>query len=194
MRNLILAALVAGTASAPALAQYNPAAPFTGPRLEGVVGYEKADTRGGDRDGVAYGVGVGYDMQMGGAVVGIEAEATDSTVDACTDGAVIPGDRLCAEMGRDLYVGGRVGGLIGPSTLLYAKAGYVNGRAAITYDDGVAGTGDYVESRNLDGVRLGGGAEFALGPNSFAKAEYRYSNYERGFEKHQVMAGFGFRF
>ena len=34
----------------------------------------------------------------------------------------------------------------------------------------------------------------SLGPNSFAKTEYRYSNYEQGFEKHQVVAGFGFRF
>jgi outer membrane immunogenic protein len=33
-----------------------------------------------------------------------------------------------------------------------------------------------------------------LGTNSFAKAEYRYSNYEQGVERHQVMGGFGFRF
>lgn len=194
MRKFVLAALIAGTAATPALAQVGVAGPFTGLRVEGLVGYENADTRAGDRDGVVYGAGVGYDMQMGGALVGIEAEASDSTVDACARGTIVANDELCARMGRDLYAGGRVGGLIGPATLLYAKAGYVNGRTGITYSDGGAGTANFVENRNLDGVRLGGGAEFALGPNSFAKAEYRYTNYERGFEKHQVVGGFGFRF
>ena len=37
-------------------------------------------------------------------------------------------------------------------------------------------------------------AEYALGTNAFVKTEYRYSNYESGFERHQVLGGFGFRF
>ena len=64
---------------------------------------------------------------------------------------------------------------------------------------------------DTDGYRLGAGIEYALDTNTFAKVEYRYSNYsdaELDFEgdiadvdvgeidtdRHQVMVGFGYRF
>ena len=47
---------------------------------------------------------------------------------------------------------------------------------------------------NLDGYRLGLGLEQALGANSFAKADYRYSNYEQDVTKNELLAGFGIRF
>jgi outer membrane immunogenic protein len=193
MRKYIFAALLAGTVAAPAMAQTG--APFTGPRVEGIVGYDRAqveddgdDEDSNARDGVLYGVGVGYDFQAGNMVAGIEGEAAFSTVDDCeTEGT----ETLCAKVGRDLYVGGRIGSQVASNTLLYAKAGYTNARLEA---ESTIGTVTASERVDLDGVRLGAGAEFALGPNSFAKAEYRYSNYEQGFEKHQVVAGFGFRF
>ena len=37
-------------------------------------------------------------------------------------------------------------------------------------------------------------SSIALGPNTFVKAEYRYSNYEQGFDEHQGVVGLGFRF
>jgi outer membrane immunogenic protein len=191
MRKYILAALLAGTAATPAMAQE--AAPFTGLRAEGIVGYESTEFEDEGSNGVAYGVGVGYDFQMGGAVAGVEAEISDSTVDECIDDIDVAGDELCVQSGRDIYVGGRVGGLVTPRTLIYAKAGYVNGRVNVEYDaPGTANDED--DGANLDGVRVGAGAEFALGPNSYTKAEYRYSNYEAGFDKHQGVVGFGFRF
>lgn len=193
MRKYIFAALLAGTIAAPAMAQ--DAAPFTGMRVEGIVGYDRVGTENldDDSDGLTYGAGVGYDFQMGGMVAGVEAEITDSTVDECASGVLIAGDEICDEVGRDIYVGGRVGGLVSPNTLLYAKAGYTNGRLQTDYT--VPGDSLVEEAgTNLDGIRLGAGAEFAVGPNSYIKTEYRYSNYEQGFEKHQVVAGFGFRF
>ena len=194
MRNFILAALLAGVATTPAMAQE--AAPFSGARVEGIVGYDTTDVEGENSDGVAYGVGVGYDFQSrGGAVFGVEAEASDSTVDECVTDVDVVGDELCAQLGRDLYVGGRVGAAVSPNMLVYGKAGYTNARVALDYEDGTAGTtADFEDGRNLDGVRVGAGLEFALGPNSYAKTEYRYSNYEQGFDRHQVVAGFGFRF
>ena len=189
MRKFIVAALLAGSVATPALAQE--AAPFTGLRVEGLVGYDTTDVEGEGSDGVAYGVGVGYDMQAGSAVFGIEGEATESTIDECVDDAIAVGDTLCANLGRDLYVGGRVGAVVGGSTLLYAKAGYTNTRVKADY---TLGTTNTVEGDNLDGIRVGAGAEFALGPNTFAKAEYRYSNYEQGFDRHQGLVGVGFRF
>lgn len=192
MRKYIFAALLAGTVAAPAMAQQT--APFTGLRAEGIVGYDRVGTENleDDSDGLTYGAGVGYDFQMGGMVAGVEAEITDSTVDECVNDVLFAGDELCDEAGRDIYVGGRVGGLVGANTLVYAKAGYTNARLNTSYTNGF----DIAEEdgTNLDGVRLGAGAEFAIGPNSYIKTEYRYSNYEQDFEKHQVVAGFGFRF
>ena len=196
MRKYLLAALLAGTtiaAATPASAQE--ASPFSGVRVEGIVGYDTTDTDGDNSDGIVYGVGVGYDFQMGGVVLGVEGEVTDSSVDECFSDVDLIGDELCVQAGRDLYVGGRIGAAVSPNVLVYGKAGYTNGRVALDYDDGTTGTTlDFEEGENLDGVRVGGGIEFALGSNSYAKAEYRYSNYEQGFDRHQVVAGFGFRF
>src|SRR5687768_12732343 len=119
MRIYVFAVLLATTAATPVLAQ--DAAPFTGPRIEAIVGYDTTDIEDEGSDGVAYGVGVGYDVQMGGAVLGVEAEASDSTVDECVTGVVNPGDALCGELGRDFYVGGRVGAVVGSRALLYGK-------------------------------------------------------------------------
>ena len=193
MRKYLMAALLAGSVATPALAQET--APFSGLRVEGIVGYDTTDVEDEGSDGVLYGAQVGYDIQSGGAVFGIEAEASDSTVDECVSDAVTAGDTLCADLGRDLYVGGRVGAALGRNVLVYGKAGYTNGRVSLDYEDGTAGTtADFEEGENLDGIRVGGGAEFAIGRNSYAKVEYRYSNYEQGFDRHQAVAGFGFRF
>jgi outer membrane immunogenic protein len=132
---------------------------------------------------------------MGGAVVGVEAEASDSTVDECVSDVTLVGDQLCADAGRDLYVGGRVGAVVSPNVLLYGKAGYTNARLSLDYDDGtVATAADFEEGENLDGLRVGGGVEVGLSSNVYAKTEYRYSNYEQGFDRHQVVAGLGVRF
>jgi outer membrane immunogenic protein len=56
------------TAVSPAMAQES--APFTGPRVEGLVGIDRVQSNGDHDDAVGYGAAVGYDMQMGGAVVG----------------------------------------------------------------------------------------------------------------------------
>lgn len=193
MRKYLLAALLAGVAETPAMAQQDE--PFSGVRVEGVVGYDTTDVEGEKSDGVVYGSQIGYDIQSGNAVFGIEGEATDSTVDECVQDVDIAGDELCLQAGRDLYVGGRAGVAVSPGMLLYGKAGYTNGRVAIEYDDGTAGsTLDFEEGENLDGVRVGAGAEMALSSNLYAKAEYRYSNYEQGFDRHQVVGGIGLRF
>ena len=191
MRKYLLVALLAATAATPAFAQ--DAAPFTGPRVEAIVGYETTDVEDENSGGVTYGGALGYDFNLGGAVAGVEVELSDSTVDECISGIDVAGDELCAQLGRDIYVGGRVGAVLGSNTLLYAKAGYVNGRVNLQYD-APGSADDFDDGVNLDGVRVGAGVEFALSGNAYAKTEYRYSNYEAGYDKHQVVAGIGFRF
>jgi outer membrane immunogenic protein len=193
MRKYILAALVAGTVATPAFAQ--DAAPLSGFRIEAVGGYDTTDVEGDGSEGLLYGVGVGYDFQSGGAVFGIEAEATDSTIDECVNNVVVATDQLCAKFGRDLYVGGRVGAAVGANSLAYLKAGYTNARVNLDYQDGTPATApDFDIGEDLDGLRVGGGFQFGLGARSYAKVEYRYSNYEQGFDKHQGVVGLGLRF
>lgn len=192
MKKFILAALAATAMATPALAQ--DAAPFTGFRLEGLVGYDNVKGNGGGRDGVAYGLGAGYDFQMGGAVLGIEGEAMDSSAKGCETNFIAATDRICANAKRDLYAGARIGVAVTPSTLLYAKGGYTNARLGVNYTDTATPANNFATRTNLDGFRVGGGVEQKFGQNLYAKAEYRYSNYEQGISRHQVLGGLGFRF
>jgi outer membrane immunogenic protein len=152
MKTFVLAAVAALTALAAPVAAQDVAqdATFTGPRVGATVGY---DTIHGNDD-VAYGGSVGYDFAYRGAVVGVEATAEDSEVKA-------NGVRAS----RDLAVSARLGYVVLPRTLLFAKAGYATTRFEYL--------GDHT---NLEGVRFGGGAEFALTPKTY------------------LLAGFGVRF
>ena len=177
MKTVILAAMTAAIAlSAPAVAQEGS---FVGPRAEVITGYDAVKTNSnglGTPDGVLYGVGLGYDFNLGGAVAGIETEIADSSTKRNFAGGSI-------KAARDIYVGGRIGVPLGENMLAYAKAGYTNARIE------TAGVGD-----NGDGVRVGGGLEYKLGTNMFVKAEYRYSNYQDDVERHQIVGGLGLRF
>ena len=193
MRKVALAALVTGLAATPAFAQDAPAA--GGFHVDGIVGYDRPHVDGVHSNGVTYGIGAGYDLQAGRALLGIEGEATTSSADRCESGLVVAGDRTCAGLRRDLYVGGPVGALVGARTLLYAKAGYTNARARVSYDDGTASTAlDFTDHRNLDGVRVGGGIQFGLSDHTYLRTEYRYSNYQDGVDRHQVVGALGVRF
>ena len=170
------------------------AAPVSGGRVEALVGYDNINADlgplgEGDTGGVLYGVGVGYDFALAPtASIGIDAEVTDATTDIeFTDGA----DSAEVSVGRDLYVGGRVTTAVSESFNLYGKLGYTNARIKAR-----ATIGGVTESEaaNGDGIRAGVGGQFALGANSYVGTEYRYSNYEGGFERHQVAATVGFRF
>lgn len=216
----LYAILAAGTALAasPALAQ-GPQATFTGPRVEAIVGYDitKAgssvdnDTSDSDDqsiDGLVYGGGVGYDVAVGRAVVGIEGEFTESTAKTTYDNGDFEGFGFGnVKAGRDLYVGARAGLLATPSTLVYGKAGYTNARFDVLASDG---TTELNNNFDADGLRLGAGVEQAIASNSFAKFEYRYSNYKEGeidypvgadsnrfdldLDRHQVVGSVGVRF
>jgi outer membrane immunogenic protein len=197
MRRLAFAALVAAPLAAaglnaPATAQ-DAGAPFTGLHVDGLAGWDDLRNHGHSND-VMYGIGAGYDVAMGnGLRVGIEGEAADSNNKSCYGAKTAADPRYCAKAARDLYVGGRIGQVVaGGRGLIYAKAGYTNARVKLTENDG---DGQYTLAHdNLDGVRLGVGGEYGLTRNTFLKAEYRYSNYEQGFSRNQVVGGFGVRF
>lgn len=204
MRKYLIVAVAAAAAASPALAQdTGPRAPFTGPRVEGIVGWDRlSDGTGqdaGSSDGVIYGGQIGYDFQAGSAIFGIEGELTGATTDTRADSLLVAGDRLRIDAGREAYVGGRLGFLAGDRAMIYAKAGYTNARIDSEYS---VGTTRAEEGVNLDGYRVGAGAEVQLSPSMYLKGEYRYSNYSNiqdfdddiNLDRHQVVGGIGIRF
>jgi outer membrane immunogenic protein len=216
------AALGLGLA-APVMAQDGPPpAPvsgtaFDGPRVGVLLGYDKLQPGRGpnsdidsDRkaDGLLYGGDIGYDKDLGNIVIGVEGEVTGSTgkvTNAPSSAAALGYGRV--KQGRDLYAGARIGYKVSPTTLVYAKGGYTNARLDLTASDGVTETGAHY---NLDGYRVGAGIEEAISPNTYAKIEYRYSNYgdarleyrngantnnfDVDTDRHQIAVGVGYRF
>ncbi|MET4898070.1 outer membrane beta-barrel protein [Sphingomonadaceae bacterium jetA1] len=202
MRKLMLAALATSAAlaaAAPAAAQT--AQPFTGFRVEGLIGYDSLnDRQGKDKsasDGVLYGAGIGYDIPAGPVTLGAEGEITGSSSDTRSNSINVAGDQFRLGAGRDLYAGARVGYMISPVALGYVKAGYTNARFDARYTN--AGVTN-VNSQDVGGYRLGAGLEYAMSPNTFVKGEYRYSHYDRldgvgiNPNRHQLLAGLGLRF
>lgn len=227
MRKLMLtaatAALTLGLA-APAFAQDGPPpaqtrddATFTGPRAGVILGYDKLQPGRGPNsdidsnrkaDGLTYGGDVGYDAAFHGVVVGVEGEITGSTADvsnAPTSAGALGYGRV--KEGRDLYAGARLGYVVAPKTMIYAKGGYTNARLDLTANNGTVTTGNHY---NLDGYRVGAGVEQKIGHTTYAKVEYRYSNYgdarleyangtntnnfDVNTDRHQVVVGLGVRF
>ena len=197
MRKFVLvAALLTGAMATPAMAQDEPAR--GGFHVGAIVGYDVVEGDVDGSEGVTYGVTAGYDFQVGRNVyIGPEVELSSSSVDECQGGINRAGDLLCLEAGRDIYVGGRIGTRVGANrnVLLYAGGGYTNAEFRLNYDANLAGTtGDFNVSDEVDGFRLKAGAELDIGRNAFVRAEYRYSNYDGDIDRHQAVAGFGFRF
>lgn len=206
MRKVLLATAAASIGlafAAPAFAQDGPpvAGPFTGLRAEALAGYDNiqdgSDGTSDGRDGVVYGGAIGYDFDAGGLVIGAEGEITGATTKARTNDVFATGDRFRLKAGRDLYAGGRIGYAVSPQALLYAKAGYTNAQVEGRY---TLGTATVVDKSELDGFRVGAGAEYQMPSGAYIKAEYRYSNYgnldgyDIDLDRHQVVAGVGFRF
>jgi outer membrane immunogenic protein len=175
------------------------AADFTGPRVEIHAGWDRpgVDDRklnlDDEKDGIAYGAAVGYDVALGETLVaGVEAEIDLAETDLMR---VAGNTRLEFKPKRDIGVSARVGARVGENFLVYAKAGYVNLRlkGAVTIG-GTTGTTRTTFAHNGDGWRVGGGVEYAFADGAYAKAEYRYSDYEGGVRRHQGLVGLGFRF
>ena len=195
MKNVLIT-LMAGAAFA-ATATPAAAAATNGFRVEAVAGWDHGSVDLNDfglddelnSDGIVFGLGAGYDFAVGtGNSIGIDVEATESTGDVqITDGI----DTAEISIGRDLYVGGRFTFAAGSNANVYLKAGYTNARIRASVDDG---TGVISDAANADGVRGGIGVQVGVGGNAYVGGEYRYSNYEADFSRHQAVATLGFRF
>lgn len=186
----ITVALAGVLAAAPVLAQDE--VPFTGPRIAVTGGWDRINHDGENGSGFTYGGTAGYDAAFGDIRVAPELEVTGSTQKSCFAEAKI---RHCERADRDLYAGVRVGYVVMPKLLLYAKAGYTNGRFSDRFSQTTgANTVTVTDHTNRSGIRGGIGAEYALTPRFFLTSEYRYSNYSGDVSRNQVIGGVGMRF
>ena len=175
MNRMIMFAAGAAALSlaAPAMAHDKTASAPTGFRVEALAGWDRPSADGEHASGFVYGAGAGYDFAVGSTVsLGVDVEASDSTAN---DSGL--------KAGRDLYAGGRVNFAVAPKANLYVKAGYTNAR--------VSGFGI---GENFDGFRAGVGGQFVFTGKAYVGAEYRYSNYQSDFSRHQVVLTLGTRF
>ena len=206
--------------ASPSFAQSNDDRVFDGPRIGVVGGFDSVragssvDDDGNENndqsiEGIAYGGEIGYDVDTGSAVFGVEGEFSGSTADTDFDNGDFEGFGFGnVSANRDLYVGVRAGFKATPNTLLYAKGGYTNAKFDIRSNDG---TREFVNDIDTDGYRIGAGVEHAMSSGVYIKGEYRYSNYSRAeidmegtlpdsdrfdidTDRHQVMASVGYRF
>lgn len=81
---------------------------------------------------------------------------------------------------RNVGASARLGYVINDAVLVYGKVGYANWKQTTT--------------RELEGLRLGGGVEANIAGPVYGKVEYRYTDFDRGVGQHGALVGFGVRF
>lgn len=181
----IASVIALGTVASPASAQ--------GFRAEIHGGWDRVQGDGQEDDGLVYGIGLGYDLNVGqNAFVGVDLSFDDSTTKKCATGVNVANDVACLRAGRDLAAGIRAGVNVGDRGKVYALAGYTNARFKFSYTNPAGAT--VREAGNLDGFRLGAGYQHGFGARTYGKVEYRYSNYEADVSRHQVLVGIGLTF
>ena len=200
MRKLLaLAALAAGLAATPALAQSSaPGGIYVG----AIGGYEGIDVESADgsasatADSAVYGVSAGYDLSLGSLFVGVEGELSTSGGDTQFP-STFTGARDSLEAGGQYYVGARAGVALTPGIAAYGKVGYTSlSTKAFTS----AGTLAELED-NAGGIRFGGGVQVQLPGPLEGRLEYRRSRYKDVVDgtygdatTDQVVVGLGARF
>ena len=178
---------------------------WTGFYFGATLGYASGSTgvEGGsgafsfDQDGFAGTMFGGYNWQLSGIVVGLEADIGTGDLGGS---AISAGSSIQSELNVFGSLRGRAGVLMSPQTLLYATAGL----AWADYDFSV--TGARTASETLLGYQVGAGLELLLAPQWTLRAEYIYTdlgserldhvglanNYDPDF--HTFRAGIGLKF
>lgn len=112
---------------------------------------------------LTYGVTTGTDFALG---------------DRFTLGGEATASNFFDSEGRELGAGVRLGFAVTPRVLTYGRVGYS------TVD---------LRHRNVDGLNVGGGLNFAITPNLYTGVEYRYSDFEHNVGSHGARVALGLR-
>ncbi len=113
----------------------------------------------GEWDGSLYGIALGYNFQNGNWVYGGELTYSGANIDgseACSN----PTFQCYGEINSIATLRGRVGYLVGPSTLIYGTAGLAMADLTFGTDNGAGVGGE--QSRNVNGYVVGLGVEHAV--------------------------------
>ena len=189
------------------------AANFAGPRAEVRLGWDRTraevsalgENASAHDDGFSAGAEAGYDLQLGGtALVGAYGGVDFATTKECTE--VYGSDEACLKLGRNFSLGARLGAAVSPKALVYVKGGYSNGQLKATYVDQIDPTNNSTDKASRDDFHVGLGAEYAVSPTGYLKAEVvriNYNDYDYSdpdltakldTRRTQVLVGFGLRF
>tara|TARA_B100001146_G_C15978280_1_gene347230 strand:- start:59 stop:547 length:489 start_codon:yes stop_codon:yes gene_type:complete len=117
-----------------------------------------------DTTDVVYGVDAGVDFGVGDRVT-MGVEAFSTNM---------------FESERTIGAAARLGYAVNEDLLVFTRAGYAN------YEN--------VFNQNLDGLTVGGGLEYSISDMTYAKVEYRYSDFENNVGNHGALVGIGLRF
>ena len=168
-----------------------------GVRADAQVGIDRFYSEGNNDNHLAYGGAIGVDTFVGdNFVLGIEGTFLNSRAENITvDGPGIARRKSFEEYGGAI----RAGVMMSPSTLVYAKGGFVVNEQRKAFDAFTVGTrnpafGDYYNHYHTKGYVVGAGVEQMLGERIYLKAEGRYANYKTNSSRLTGLIGLGVLF
>lgn len=175
-------------------------------------------------NGVIGGAHVGYNLQLGQWVVGLEGDVDGSSLSRNNDNRTFfdpfVGDFVSASVNTRADIQGSIRGRVGVAwdrVLLYATGGVAFGGFQTTVNlpfftaGGIAiGGGNETVNTTRVGWTVGGGLEYAVTNNWSVRAEYRYTDFGRNtwdpaftfddvfirrhFTENRVQVGFSYKF
>lgn len=190
MKKFIALAALAACVPGAAFAQDKAAdAKLDGVRIEARLGYETPTVSDNGSiykigSAVSYGGEVGFDIRAKNVTFGPYALYEASSVSLC-DGTD------CLKENGNLGVGGRIGFVVSPKVVIYAKAGY----AHISFN---ASSGGASANASKDGVQGALGVDVNVTRNVYLMGEFNYADYGSFYginlQRRHVAAGVGVRF
>ncbi|MEO9633403.1 MAG: outer membrane beta-barrel protein [Parasphingorhabdus sp.] len=201
--SIVAASLVAISAPQAAFAQ-NTDDLFTGVSVGVQGGYDRqsidetileganAVTLNAKKSGIIYGGYLGYDLQMGKVVVGVEAGFSPNGKTITSDIANGGSAELNPKWSADASV--RAGVVLADRALFYGRIGYNRKRYSVSRFANGNNSAIASSNENADGLMFGGGAEFAFNENAAFRVEYRRNKLDGSLRSNQVLAGATLRF
>jgi outer membrane immunogenic protein len=167
-----------------------------GVRADASVALDRFYSEGNNDSHLGYGASIGVDTFVSPTfVLGIEGTFLNSRAENITqDGPGVAERKSFEEYGAAV----RVGSMISPSTLVYAKGGFVVNEQRKYFNHNPIGTntgaGDYYNHYRTKGYVVGGGVEQMLSDRIYLKAEGRYANYKTNSSRLTGLLGLGVLF
>ncbi len=157
--------LMASSGAQQASAQLFGTGPWSGIYAGIHGGYGRSDDSTPSPTGLIGGFQAGYNLQLGNALIGVEADYTWTNMDGA---ATVPGVAIRTAVDAMWSARGRLGWVIANSVMLYGTAGYGGlDVAATAIVSGLTLTGN----ARYSGLVYGGGAEVLLTRNIMVRAE-----------------------